>query len=136
MMYQESKDRNKIHADSSSLFTVEPSDANRPSFATLVTSAIFQAQKHVGSGTPNFAAREEDSDEWLSITESMMENLPSQDLLSSKSDVMDVDNGKEVKEMTSEQQATAQAKQLKGLAEKVGKFIKSKGDVEGATFEE
>ncbi|KAF8527912.1 SGT1 protein-domain-containing protein [Hysterangium stoloniferum] len=114
-------------------------DANRSSFATLVTSAIFDAQKHLDSGsTPDFASQEEDSDEWLSVTKSMMENMLSETSqeLPPKPDDMDVDEGNATREMASEQQTMAQAKQLRGLAEKVGKFIEGEGDVEGATFED
>ncbi|KIJ45573.1 hypothetical protein M422DRAFT_166272 [Sphaerobolus stellatus SS14] len=120
-------------------------NANRSSFALLVNSAITDAQQQVGTDgvDVDFAKEEEDSDEWLNVTESMMESIlnqakgqgqPSASTLGIKEVYeMDVD---EDPEKIAEKKAAEQASELKNLAEKVEKFVEGKGDVQGATFED
>ena len=84
---------------------------------------------------------EEDSDEWLTINENMMEDIlrqahpSSESGRKSKADKMDVDVAEDPEKVV-DRKAEEQASNLKSLAEKVEKFVGGKGDVEGATFEE
>ena len=113
------------------------SNANRRSFASLVNSAILQAQMQKGNEDISHLLGEEDSDEWLSIDESMMDNMlgRTQTTLSAHREAsMDVDEG--LLGELEESPAREQANQLRTLASKVESFVAGQGDIEGATFEE
>jgi hypothetical protein len=103
-----------------------------------VNSAISQARGQRGNGDDlHLLNGEEDSDEWLLIDESMVDNMLARVQMPSgqgEAD-MDVDNEKSTGALE-DKQAAEQANQLRTLASKVENFVAGQGDVEGATFEE
>lgn len=116
------------------LLTPYYSNAGRLSFASLVDKAISDAQQEK---IHDFAEGEEESDEWLTITESMMDDIfnRTQNLSPPEgADKMDIDveEAKKLEDTKTRQQAI----KLQELAKKVEKFVEGQGDVEGATFEE
>ncbi|KAF8489579.1 SGT1 protein-domain-containing protein [Gautieria morchelliformis] len=113
-------------------------NASRPSFASLVNSAVSQARMQRGNGDDlPLLDGEEDSDEWLLIDESMVDNILAHvQMPSGRGEAdMDVDNEKS-RGALEDKQAAEQADQLRTLASKVESFVVGQGDVEGATFED
>lgn len=108
------------------------SDATRPTFARQVDSAIASV-----SELPSQDA-DEDDDSWLNIDEadfdSMMQKASG---TAQKGDngEMDVDS-RAPAPPTEDELASQQASRLKDFADKVEKFVQSKGDLGGARFEE
>ena len=104
------------------------SDATRRPFSSLVNDAISRAQ----SQSETLVPLEEDSDDWLNVDADMLDGI-----LTGAQRATDEAGRTEDKEILSEDTiAQAQAERLKGLAEKVEKFVEGQGDVEGARFDE
>lgn len=74
---------------------------------------------------------EEDSEDWLHISEDGLDAKLVGAMQSKADDGMDIDANDQQDTI-----ANAQAEKLKGLASKVEKFVEGEGDVEGAIFGE
>ncbi|KAL5534603.1 hypothetical protein ACEPAG_1066 [Sanghuangporus baumii] len=111
-------------------------NATRPSFATLVNNAIAQAGEN-----PMLPDLEEDFDDWMNIdAESFDQRLektlrPKTKNISENTDAMEVDQSASVEEKE-DRVVQAQADKLKGLANKIEKFVEDEGTLEGAVFED
>lgn len=102
------------------------SSAIRPSFTTLINSAISQAPDEFTS-----SIADEDSDEWLSIDADHFEEiLQGHNHKNKQSEAMNIDG------TLAQDASSTQASQLRDLASKVEEFIEGEGDVEGARFAE
>ncbi len=101
----------------------------RPSFATLVTSAISRASEDI-----QFSDKNEDSDEWLNVDassfEDMLQRTSGSDAKTKDSDGMDVD------ETPEDRSASKQASQLRELALKAAELIEGEGHANGARIDE
>ncbi|KAK1232082.1 hypothetical protein PQX77_004800 [Marasmius sp. AFHP31] len=107
-------------------------DATRPSFTSLVSSAISRAPEPLPEST-----RGEDDDSWLNIDAESFEDAlaKAQSNKTADPDAMDVD--KPSSEMTEEDRvASEQASKLRDLAAKVEEFVEGEGDLEGARFKD
>lgn len=120
---------------------VLPSDASRPSFAALVNgalSAVDEATYAAGQAP----SAEEDSDSWLDVDEADVDVIMRERSGAANTDgtdAMQVDATSAPAPQSSEQQdpaVEAAADRLQRLAKKVEKFVESKGDMEGALFDE
>ncbi|GJJ09468.1 hypothetical protein Clacol_003691 [Clathrus columnatus] len=102
---------------------------SRPSFSNLVDSAIARAKKHLAASEKiDFAAQEEDSDQWLLDAEHAMEEIIAN--YSNTTTPIDIPSSQNKEELMAEKQAT----QLHHLANEVEKFVEGEGDIEGALF--
>lgn len=112
------------------------SDASRPSFSVMLTTAISQSKE----GSINATQEKEDSDEWLNVDAQDFDDMLEKTMGTSRSnklgppEAMDVDNPEG--ETEEDRAAKAQASRLQDLAQKVESFVEGEGDVEGAKFEE
>lgn len=119
------------------------SDVTRPTFAALVRDALARVNSESFAAAQ--CAADEDSDSWLdvdqedvdAIIQSRRSNFPgaaaavSNDLPSREGEAMVVDS------QNAESAAIeGQTAKLRNLAGKVEKFIESRGDLEGARFDE
>ena len=115
------------------------SNANRPSFAFLVNSAISQAQIQRGNEGPSpLLGGEEDPDEWLLVDESMVDNMLTRAQMTAGASgeaSMDIESEGSMEALEAKQ-AAEHADHFRNLAEKVGKFVEGHGNIEGATFDE
>lgn len=126
--------------------TICDSDATRPSFATLVNSAIARSPE-----APIATFREdEDSDDWLNVDAADFDAMLEKTMGTSKTkegakpddtDAMAVDGAADkdrnnAKSALEDNMADVQASRLQDLAKKVEQFVEGKGDVEGAKFAE
>jgi hypothetical protein len=110
------------------------SDATRPSFSAMLTTAISQASDNPITSTRD----EEDSDDWLNVDARDFDNMLEKTMGASKNeprDAMDVDKP-EVWDTEEDRISTEQASRLQDLAQKVENFVEGEGHVEGAKFEE
>ncbi|KDQ54784.1 hypothetical protein JAAARDRAFT_37887 [Jaapia argillacea MUCL 33604] len=108
-------------------------DANRPSFASLVSTAL--AQSAFVSGAVD---QGEDPDDWLNVDQKDLESMLQDTLRTAKdkapiSDAMDVDDSSRL-ESEENRVAKDQAFRLQELAKKVEDFVEGEGDIEGAKF--
>lgn len=115
--------------------TILYSDATRPTFSALLTSAISQSTEKYTTA----AKGEEDSEDWLNVNaqdfDDMLEKTRGKSKSKVHSEAMDVDNGN-AKETEEDRLATEQAIRLQDLAQKVESFVDGEGDMEGAKFDE
>lgn len=110
------------------------SDATRPSFSAMVTTAISQVSDNPITSTRD----EEDSDDWLIVDARDFDNILEKTMGASQNeprDAMDVDKP-EILETEEDRISTEQASKLQDLAQKVENFVEGEGHVEGAKFEE
>lgn len=110
--------------------TFSRSDATRQSFSSAVNAAITRARSQDAS----IVSIEEDSDDWLSVNADALDGVLENALKGSDASQNADGGGMNVDEEGD--MASQQAAQLKGLAEKVEKFVSGQGDLEGARFDE
>ena len=113
------------------------SNVNRPSFASLVNSAVSAAQSL--KALVKFDDGEEESDDWLTADEGTVDRMLTQSLpvrASSTVGAGDMDVNEENPRTEFEDKVTKQAGQLRNLADKVEKFVEGQGDAEGVKFDE
>ena len=105
------------------------SDANRPSFASLVNNAIAQAGEN-----PMLPELEEQPDDWLNVDAESFDDKLKATMQARKSSSGEKDM--DVDEDDGDRVAAAQAERLQGFAKKVQKFVEGEGTLEGAMFDE
>ncbi|KAJ7630599.1 SGT1 protein-domain-containing protein [Roridomyces roridus] len=119
-------------ASATFLAALREDDANRPSFASLVTAAVSKTPESAISSSNVY----EDSDDWLNVDadgfEAMLEATTKG--RSQKQDAMDVDPSQD--ESAEDRLASDQASRLRNLADQVEAFVEGEGDLEGARFED
>lgn len=119
------------------ILTYSFSDATRPSFSAMLTTAISQSTEESTIPTQ----KKEDSDDWLNIDAANFDDMLEKTMGTSKSkpqtqtEAMDID-GQAGEETEEDRLAKEQASRLQDLAQKVEDFVEGEGDVEGAKFEE
>ncbi|KAG8900124.1 hypothetical protein FRB99_006220 [Tulasnella sp. 403] len=110
-------------------------NANRPSFTAMVDEAISLATPYKDSVLSSSTVDvEEDSDQWMTVTPEELERTLESGRQASSA--MDLDTPNNAKLGNEDAEAQRQAEKLGSLAEKVNKFVRGKGDIEGALFEE
>ncbi|EJD55386.1 SGT1-domain-containing protein [Auricularia subglabra TFB-10046 SS5] len=115
-------------------------DATRPSFAAQVNGALASVDptRYAAATAPD--ARE-DADSWLNVDETELDAIIGERASGTEtakrqdSDVMHVDSDPTAEEQT-HPSVEKTADRLQRLARKVEKFVDSKGDVQGALFED
>ncbi|KAJ6519496.1 SGT1 protein-domain-containing protein [Mycena sanguinolenta] len=107
-------------------------DATRPSFASLVTSAVSQTPADSLSSADVY----EESDQWLNVDAKDFENMLETTIGSAKQqeNLMEIDDDGD--DDTEQRVASEQASRLKNLASKVEAFVEGQGHLEGATFQD
>ena len=112
------------------------SNASRPSFSAMLTTAISQSKDNIISDTQE----KEDSDGWLNVDAQNFDDMLEKTMGASRSkrlglpENMDIDNPEGRTE--EDRAANEQASRLQDLAQKVESFVEGEGSVGGAKFDE
>ena len=117
-----------------------PSNASRPSFSAMLTTAISQSKDNSIKDTQE----KEDSHDWLNVNAQNFDDMLEKTMGTSRSNRsgptdtvdMDIDNHNLEGETEEDRAANEQASRLQGLAQKVESFVDGDGDMGGAKFDE